>query len=177
MDRNKQLIFQINKLMQFNVDRTLGYKKACCLVGSKHLETLFEQCITQSEHYSEKLRTAMIFHGVNLSLKPSLVGKVFRRWMGLQVLFGKNKNIAVLKSCLTAEKMLERSYQFACENYFLQYYYPLLKSTFLKQQSILQKTRKFIEYALHVEYATCLEDGYGNNNFIVKNDILPGKKS
>lgn len=151
MDRNTKLITQINKLVQLNIDRALGYEKAYSLVESKRLKGLFEGCISQSETYSQKLKSTMIFHGVEMQCKPSLLGLGFRGWMHLKASSSRHKQISVLKSCLDAERMLTVNYDLICENRSLQYYYPLLKFTFMKQQFALKQTREHLEAALDME--------------------------
>lgn len=148
MERNEKLINQINKVVQMNVDRVLGYEKAYSLVESKALKELFEQCISQSDSYATKLRSTMTFHGVSMKWRPSTFGLIFRGWMQLKISFCKNKDRAVLRSCLEAENVLALNYKLICDNKYLQYYYPLLKYTFLKQQFSLKQTREQIENAL-----------------------------
>lgn len=148
MDINHKLVYQINKLVQIHQDRILGYEKARTLVHSKYLKDLFEQCISQSDTYATKLKSTMLFHGVKMEVKPSFMGMVFRGWMQFRASWSRNKDFVVLKSCREGEKVMAVNYDLLCENKSLQYYFPLLKYTFMKQQFALKQTREYIDTAI-----------------------------
>lgn len=148
MEINHKLVDQINKLVQIHQDRILGYEKARSMVQSKPLKDLFEQCISQSDTYATKLKSTMLFHGVKMDVRPSMFGMMFRGWMQFRASLSRHKDAAVLKSCLGNEKMLAINYNLLCDNKSLQYYFPLLKYTFMKQQFALKQTREFIDTAL-----------------------------
>lgn len=153
MNINHKLVYQINKLVQVHQDRILGYEKARTMVQSKPLKDLFEQCISQSDTYATKLKSTMLFHGVKMDVKPSMFGMMFRGWMQFKASCSRNKDAAVLKSCLGAERMLAVNYDLLCDNKSLQYYFPLLKYTFMKQQFAIKQTREFIDTALQAHHS------------------------
>lgn len=145
MEQSAKLIYQVNKIIQMHLDRGLGYQKARSLVTDDALKPLFEQCIQQSYYFAEKLQASMALQGMETHAKPSWTGTVYRGWMILRVGASSRKDRAVLCCSLAAEKMMNLSYELLCSNKYLQYYFPLLKFTFLKQHFSLTKTREELE--------------------------------
>lgn len=149
MEQNKKLINQVNKIMQMHLDRALGYQKARSLAVDDRLKALFESCMQQSYYFAEKLQAAMSLQGMDTHAKPSWSGVMYRGWMTLRAGITQRKDKAIVGCSLTAEKMLDLSYELLCTNKYLQYYFPLLKFTFLKQHFGLKKTREDLEYLLY----------------------------
>lgn len=131
-----------------HLDRGLGYQKAMSLVADNALKVLFEQCMRQSNHFADKLQAAMALQGMEAKARPSWTGAVYRAWMTLRIATAVKKDRAALSCSLTAEKVMNLSYELLCSNKYLQYYFPLLKFTFLKQHFGLTKTREELESAL-----------------------------
>ena len=148
MEQNAKLLFQVNKIIQMHHDRILGYQKAISLTADSRMQSIFEQCMQQSYYFQEKLQAAMSLQGMQLNAGPSWTGTLFRAWMVCRTRLSPGKDKAVLRSCLTAENMLNLSYELLCSDKYLQYYFPLLKFTFLKQHFTLKKTREQLDRIL-----------------------------
>jgi|GEM_PF-4486302 len=148
MEQSAKLIYQVNKIIQMHLDRALGYQKAMSLVDDSDLSILFERCMQQSYYFVDKLQAAMALHGMETRARPSWTGTVYRAWMSLRTAASSNKYHSVLYSCMAAEKMMNLSYELLCSNKYLQYYFPLLKFTFLKQHFGLKKIREDLEAIL-----------------------------
>lgn len=148
MEQSAKLIYQVNKIIQMNLDRALGYQKAMSLVKDSELRALFERGMQQSYYFADKLQAAMALQGMGAHARPSWTGTVYRGWMALRAAFSSNKSNVTLYCSLAGEKMIDLSYELLCTNKYLQYYFPLLKFTFVKQHFGLKKIREDLEAAL-----------------------------
>lgn len=150
MEQSAKLVCQVNKIIQMHQDRAVGYLKAESLAEDRDLKLLFDKCAQQSYYFAEKLQAAMLLQGLETRCKRSWAGAAFRTWMKLRQQFSSNKDQAVLRCSLAGEKMMHMSYELLCSNKYLQYYFPLLKFTFLKQFFGLKKTKEDLESILLV---------------------------
>ncbi|UAY55906.1 PA2169 family four-helix-bundle protein [Arachidicoccus terrestris] len=153
-----------------HLDRGLGYQKARSLVADDALRALFEQCMQQSYHFADKLQAAMALQGMETHAKPSWAGAVYRGWMMVRVAVCARKDRAALCCSVAAERMMGLSYELLCSNKYLQYYFPLLKFTFLKQHFSLTKTREDLE-SLLIRYRRDTSRGIDGKTFSVVNHL------
>ncbi|GAB3361229.1 hypothetical protein GCM10027566_27530 [Arachidicoccus ginsenosidivorans] len=148
MNSRTKLVYQINKIIQLQLDRALGYQKARSLTKDPSLKSLFEHYTQQSYYFADKLQAAMALQAIETHVKPSWTGAVYRAWMIFRVRLSTRKDRAALSTALSAEKMMHLSYELLCANKYLTYYYPLLKFTFLKQFFSIKKTKEELETIL-----------------------------
>lgn len=145
MENKIKLTSQVNKIVQMHLDRALGYQKARSLTADVSLKNRFEQCMQQSYSFADKLKAAMDLQGLSTKGNPSWYGTIFRTWMTVRVMLSHRKSHRLLHCCLVGEKMIDLNYDLLCSNKYLDFNYPLLKYTFLKQHFSLKNTREDLE--------------------------------
>ena len=146
--KNIQITNQVRKLIQMHLNRAMSYQQAMSLTSNQEVKTLLEQGMQQSYYFVEHLQSAMAMQGLSLHAKPSLSGTLFRAWMTLSVHVSNRKSYRIVRCLLAAEKTLNLSYKLLCTNRYLQYAYPLLKSTFLKQYFSIKDYMGLLEQSL-----------------------------
>ena len=142
MQQNKKLIYQVSKVLQLHLDSVKGYTLLSSKTHDLSLKAVFDQKMDQSSQFADKLRGAMALQGLDIHASASWMGLVFRAWVRLRLRLCANESYTALRLSLSAEKMLGLSYELLCNNKYLDYYFPLLKYSFLKQHAGLQKTRE-----------------------------------
>ncbi|SEA36029.1 hypothetical protein SAMN05192529_11524 [Arachidicoccus rhizosphaerae] len=143
--KNEQLKDQVSKLIQRHLDRALRFQLARSLCDNSNIKTLLEQGMQQSYYFADHLQTALKMQGLTIIVKPSWSGAFFRGWMTLNVGLSHRKSYSLIRRVLSSEKMLNLSYKLLCDNTYLQYAYPLLRSTFQKQYFIIKDYMNLLE--------------------------------
>ncbi len=124
----EQIVNQVNKIIQTNLDRQEGYEKALEQVKDPTLKTLFEDCSNQSKEYAQELRQIVVSHGGEPVKDTSAAGDLYRVWMDLKSALSMDNAKAALQSCERGEDVALSAYREATEpkRMLLQ---PLVKSS------------------------------------------------
>ena len=111
----EQIVNQVNKIIQTNIDRKEGYEKALEQVKDPTLKTLFEDCSNQSKEYVNELRQIVINHGGEPANDTSAAGDLYRVWMDLKSALAMDNAKAALQSCERGEDVALNAYRAATD--------------------------------------------------------------
>jgi uncharacterized protein (TIGR02284 family) len=112
---NEDVIETLNDLVQINNDRIVGYEKALeDTKGDSHYNTLFNQMISQSRGYKQKLVQQVRTIGGDADWNETTnSGKVHRVWMDLKAAFTSKSDKSALDSCEFGEDAAQKAYEAA----------------------------------------------------------------
>lgn len=111
MENQKQVIDQVNKIIQTNIDRTAGYEKAKEQVKDMQLQTLFGECSDQSRQYITELQPLVEEFGGQPVKNTSNAGDMYRAWMDIKTALAADNSKAVLQSCEKGEDVALNVYK------------------------------------------------------------------
>ena len=103
MEENKQIITQLDHLIQVNLDRRAMYENAMEDVTEIGLMELFSKCIAQSEKNIVELRPYILKYGGKSPENPSTSSKLSQMWMDFKAAVIVDNERAVLQSCEKGE--------------------------------------------------------------------------
>jgi uncharacterized protein (TIGR02284 family) len=107
----EQIVDQVNKIIQTNLDRKEGYEKALEQIKDSGLKTLFEDCRNQSSQYVEELRQIVLNNGGEPASDTSTAGDLYRAWMDIKSALSMDNIKAVLQSCERGEDVALNAYR------------------------------------------------------------------
>lgn len=117
MEKSKIIIEVLNDLVMINNDRISGYQHAIKELKSEDedLKSIFDKMIITSQQIKSDLtREIQVLHG-DVETGSSPMGRIYRAWMDLKVIFtGESRNTA-LANCEAGEDKVLKSYKTALE--------------------------------------------------------------
>ena len=110
---NEDVIETLNDLVQINNDRIVGYEKALeDTKGGSNYNTLFNQMISQSRSYKQKLVEQVRTIGGDADWNETTnSGKVYRVWMDVKAAFTGKSDKSALESCEFGEDAAQKAYE------------------------------------------------------------------
>lgn len=111
MENQKQVIDQVNRIIQTNLDRTAGYEKAKEQAKDPQLRTLFGECSDQSLQYITELQPLVEQFGGQPVKDTSNAGDMYRAWMDIKAALASDNTKAVLQSCEKGEDVALNAYK------------------------------------------------------------------
>lgn len=112
----EQIVDQVNKIIQTNIDRKEGYEKALEQIKDPTLKTLFEDCRNQSTEYVNELKQIVIQNGGEPANTTSTAGDLYRVWMDIKTALAADNAKAVLQSCERGEDVALNAYRAATDS-------------------------------------------------------------
>jgi len=111
MQHQTQLVAQVNKIIQTNLDRRAGYEKARKEVRDPQLQNLFDECASQSNRYVSELEPVVTQFGGTPVTDTSTTSDMYRAWMDVKSALASNNAKAVLQSCEKGEDIALSAYR------------------------------------------------------------------
>lgn len=111
----EQIVDQVNKIIQTNIDRKEGYEKALEQIKDPTLKTLFEDCRSQSDEYVNELKQIVVRYGGEPANATSTAGDLYRVWMDIKSALAMDNTKAVLQSCERGEDVALNAYRAATD--------------------------------------------------------------
>lgn len=114
---NNNTIAVLNDLIRINNDRVAGYTRAEseCAGANYDLATLFHRMKQQSTEYILELQTLVMDYGGAIARGTTVMGKIYRRWMDLQLAFSVNDRKNLLAVCEVGEDAAQTAYKMALQ--------------------------------------------------------------
>jgi uncharacterized protein (TIGR02284 family) len=101
----------LNKLVEINNDRVVGYEKAADETDDSSLKSLFTKFAAQSRSYRSELEGLVRSQGDEPVEGTTTSGKFYRAWMDIKAaLTGKDRK-AIIASCEYGEDVAKETYQ------------------------------------------------------------------
>jgi uncharacterized protein (TIGR02284 family) len=114
---NENTVDVLNDLIRINNDRVEGYEKAIDQSEKENLDLInaFEKMITQSTDYLADLGSLVIKYGGRVSTDTTIMGKIYRTWMDLQITFSADDRKNILSECEFGEDAAQKAYKTALD--------------------------------------------------------------
>jgi uncharacterized protein (TIGR02284 family) len=136
--KNDKTVEVLNKLLEINNDRLLGYETASKETDEQDLKTLFAQLANTSLRCKQELVDEINSLGGQPIEGTKTSGKFFRAWMDVKAaLTGKNRN-AIISSCEFGEDKAIETYKNVLMDDIL--YLSTRQLTLIRAQYALLKT-------------------------------------
>lgn len=115
MKNNEEVIDVLNDLIQINNDRIEGYEKALKDTDdSSQYKTLFNQMISQSRGYKQKLVQQVRTIGGDADWNETTnSGKIYRAWMDIKSTFTGKSDKSAMELCEFGEDAAQKAYDHA----------------------------------------------------------------
>lgn len=120
MERNSNVIEELNDLILINNDRIAGYEKALTEVdpADMDLAATFRNQIGHSRSFVHELTSEVRAHGGEPASGTMVSGKLYRFWMDIKNTF-KGDRLSVLESCEFGEDAAQKAYEEAMKSEYL----------------------------------------------------------
>lgn len=118
---NKKTCDVLNDLIKINNDRIEGYTKAIqeAKDNAAALSSVFQKMIDQSRNYIQDLISLVNKYGGTVADGTTLMGKIYRTWMDLNITFSADDRKHILNACEFGEDAAQRAYKMALEEHEL----------------------------------------------------------
>lgn len=112
MENSQIIIETLNDLIMINNDRIAGYEKAMEELKGKEkdLTVLFEKMIDESRDMRNALGREVQVLGGEMAEGTMAIGKIYRAWMDIKIVFSGHDRHTVLENCHTGEHAAQRAY-------------------------------------------------------------------
>lgn len=113
---NEKIADALNKLVEINNDRVVGYEKAMEETDDMMLKSLFSNFADQSRSFRSELEGLVRSHGEDPVEGTTTSGKFYRAWMDIKAaLTGKDRK-AIIASCEYGEDVAKETYEEALKD-------------------------------------------------------------
>ena len=114
---NENTVEVLNDLIRINNDRVEGYGKAIAQSEKENLDLIntFEKMITQSTDYLTDLGSLVSKYGGTVSTDSTIMGKIYRTWMDVQITFSANDRKNIQSECEFGEDAAQKAYNMALD--------------------------------------------------------------
>lgn len=109
-NKSKDIINDLNELVQINNDRIDGYKTAMQETDESDLKELFKDMAKDSFDFRNELSNEIIVMGGEPVTTTKASGKVYRAWMDIKAALSTKERQAILNSCEFGEDMALETY-------------------------------------------------------------------
>lgn len=110
MEKIKKTLEILNDLIKVNNDRIEGYKKAYDQTITNDLQIVFKRMAEESESYNLELAEKVMSLGGDPASGTMLSGKIYRKWMSLEVTFSGGDQKSILEACERGEDAAQKAY-------------------------------------------------------------------
>ena len=108
--QNKELVNELNKLVEINNDRVEGYKKALKETEDFDLKELFKNLVDHSFKFKNELSDLIMKAGGEPTQGTRTSGKIYRAWMDVRAALTKRDRHAIVSSCEYGEDAALEAY-------------------------------------------------------------------
>jgi uncharacterized protein (TIGR02284 family) len=108
--QSKELVNELNKLVEINNDRVEGYKKALKETEDYDLKELFKNMVDHSFKFKNELADLILKAGGEPTQGTRTSGKLYRAWMDVRAALTKKDREAIVSSCEFGEDAALEAY-------------------------------------------------------------------
>ena len=125
MENNKEIIENLNDLVQINNDRIVGYENALHQIEEEEIQeeaveaglrNLFLSHIDDSRRFKLQLAKEVEVLGGDAEADTSTSGKLHRAWIDVKTTFTGHSKKSILEECEFGEDAIKKAYESALEN-------------------------------------------------------------
>jgi uncharacterized protein (TIGR02284 family) len=145
MQKNEEIVDDLNELVKINNDRIQGYMKALEDTKDTQLDHLFNEMIVQSQNFRSQLAEHIVRidgHAVSDATSTDISSKIHRAWIDIKAaVTGKDRD-TVLSSVTFGESAAVEAYEEAIEEDHIPAY---IKEDLTRQLAQLKEARAKME--------------------------------
>jgi uncharacterized protein (TIGR02284 family) len=108
--QSKELVNELNKLVEINNDRVQGYKTALKETEDFDLKDLFKNMVDHSFKFKNELSDLIIKAGGQPTQGTRTSGKIYRAWMDVRAALTNKDREAIVSSCEYGEDAALEAY-------------------------------------------------------------------
>jgi uncharacterized protein (TIGR02284 family) len=125
MENTKEIIENLNDLVQINTDRIVGYENALHQIEEEEIQengvetglrNLFLSHIDDSRRFKLQLAKEVEVLGANEETDTSTSGKLHRAWIDIKTTFTGHSKKSILEECEFGEDAIKKAYESALED-------------------------------------------------------------
>jgi len=118
MENDKEIISDLNGLVNIVNDGKEGYESAAEATDNPELKALFAKFSAQRAVYAQELKSHIATHGGDSTNDDGgLLGVLHRTWIDIKQSLSSNEDSAILEAVTTGEKAALEKYDIALKNY------------------------------------------------------------
>jgi len=118
MENDKEIISDLNGLVNIINDGKEGYESAAEATDNPELKALFAKYSAQRAVYAQELKSHIATHGGDSTNEDGgLLGVLHRTWIDIKQSLSSNEDSAILEAVTTGEKAAIEKYDIALKNY------------------------------------------------------------
>ena len=118
MENDKEIISDLNGLVNIINDGKEGYESAAEATDNPELKALFAKYSEQRAVYAQELKSHIATHGGDSTNEDGgLLGVLHRTWIDIKQSLSSNEDSAILEAVTTGEKAAIEKYDIALKNY------------------------------------------------------------
>ncbi len=107
----KEIVSDLNELLEKNYDAVKGYRKAAEDVESSQLKQFFAQQASERSQFGQQIHQIITGLGGEPVEDGSFLGDVHRKWMDLKAALSSNEEESIIEASLTGEKAALDDYE------------------------------------------------------------------
>ncbi|MFN8285500.1 MAG: PA2169 family four-helix-bundle protein [Chitinophagales bacterium] len=111
MEGNKDMVKDLNSLVEINNDRVEGYKKAMKETEDSDLKEVFKDMAEHSFKFKNELADEIMKAGGEPTTGTKTTGKIYRAWMDIRSALTNKDRKAILSSCEYGEDAALETYE------------------------------------------------------------------
>lgn len=109
--RSKELVDQLEEILEKNKDAEKGYAKAAENAKSRGLQNYFRRKSDERMGFNKELRRLMVANYDEIDENGSFTGSIHRTWMDIKSFFSGNEDEAMLEEAIRGDKAAVNEYE------------------------------------------------------------------
>ena len=128
--RSKELVDQLEEILEKNRDAEKGYAKAAENAKSNGLQSYFRRKSDERKDFNNQLRKMLVASYDEIDENGSFTGSIHRAWMDVKSFFSGNEDEAMLEEAIRGDKAAVKEYEEVLEDNVL----PVAIDTLIRDQ-------------------------------------------
>ena len=128
--RSKELVDQLEEMLEKNRDAEKGYAKAAENAKSHGLQSYFRRKSDERRDFNNQLRKMLVASYDEIDENGSFTGSIHRAWMDVKSFFSGNEDEAMLEEAIRGDKAAVKEYEEVLEDNVL----PVAIDTLIRDQ-------------------------------------------
>lgn len=134
--RNKELVDQLEEILEKNRDAEKGYAKAADNADSASLRAYFQQKSHERKSFNDELKRELVSNYNEIDDDGSFTGTIHRTWMDIKALFSADNDESMLEEAIRGDKAAVEEYEEVLEDTTI----PARLATLIRNQQMKLRT-------------------------------------
>ncbi|MEB8346147.1 PA2169 family four-helix-bundle protein [Flavobacteriaceae bacterium KMM 6898] len=114
--RSKELVDQLEEILEKNKDAEKGYSKAAENAKSQGLQNYFRRKSDERRDFNKQLRRLLVANYDEIDENGSFTGSIHRTWMDIKSFFSGNEDEAMLEEAIRGDEAAVKEYEEVLED-------------------------------------------------------------